>query len=157
VLWPGVADPIVRPARPDEAAELTALTLLSKAHWGYPPQQMAVFRGELTFTPATLLDRRAHVLEEAGQVVALYTLLGQGQELELEHLFVHPDHLGRGHGKRLFQHACQMARAAGAVVLTIKSDPHAAGFYRAMGATAAGEIPSSIPGRSIPTFRFALP
>jgi hypothetical protein len=29
--------------------------------------------------------------------------------------------------------------------------------YRAVGAVATGEISSSIPGRSIPTFRFALP
>ena len=130
--------------------------MLSKAHWGYTPQQMAVFQSELSFTPETLLERRPHVLEEAGQVVALYTLLGDGPEIELEHLFVHPDHLGRGHGRRLFHHACQVARAAGAVALTIKSDPNAAGFYRAMGALATGEIPSSIPGRSIPTFRFAL-
>lgn len=135
---------------------MTSLTISSKAHWGYSPEQMAVFRDELTFTPASVLERRTQVLEEEGRVVAVYTLVGQGEEIELEHLFVEPDRLGCGHGRRLFQHACSVAAAAGARVLVIKSDPHAVGFYRAMGAVEAGQIPSSIPGRTIPTFRFAL-
>jgi GNAT superfamily N-acetyltransferase len=148
--------PTIRPARAEEAAALTALTLRSKAHWGYSAEQMAVFRDELTFTPAAVVERRAQVLEEHGVVVAMYTLVGAGAELELEHLFVDPTRLRRGHGKRLFEHACDLARAAGAQALAIKSDPHAAGFYRALGAADAGEILSSIPGRHIPTFRFTL-
>jgi GNAT superfamily N-acetyltransferase len=86
----------------------------------------------------------------------MYTLFGEGDEVELEHLFVHPAHLGRGHGRTLFQHASALAQATGARALTIRSDPHAAGFYRAMGATDTGSTPSSIPGRAIPTFRVAL-
>lgn len=147
---------LVRPARPEEAGALTTLTIASKAHWGYTPAEMAVFRDELTFTPDGVLERRAHVLEDGGDMVAMYTLLGDGEELELEHLFVHPAHLRRGHGRLLFQHACAVAAAADARALTIKSDPNAAGFYRTMGAIDTGPIPSSIPGRSIPTFRFTL-
>jgi GNAT superfamily N-acetyltransferase len=148
--------PTIRRARAQEAAALSALTLRSKAHWGYSAEQMAVFRDELTFTPAAVVERRTHVLEEDGAVVAMYTLLGSGAEVELEHLFVDPPRLRQGHGKRLFEHACDLARAAGAQALVIKSDPHAAGFYRTLGAADAGEIPSSIPGRNIPTFRLLL-
>jgi N-acetylglutamate synthase-like GNAT family acetyltransferase len=148
--------PTIRRARAQEAGALTALTLRSKAHWGYSAEQMSVFRDELTFTPAAVVERRAHVVEEDGVVVAMYTLFGEGDEVELEHLFVDPARLRRGHGKRLFEHACDLARAAGARALVIKSDPNAAGFYRAMGAADAGEIPSSIPGRHIPTFRLLL-
>jgi GNAT superfamily N-acetyltransferase len=117
---------------------------------------MAVFRGELTFTAALVLQRRTQVLEEDGAIAAMYTLLGEGDELELEHLFVDPARLGRGHGRRLFRHATEVARAAGARALIIKSDPNAAGFYRVMGAADTGEIASSIPGRTIPTFRLTL-
>ena len=146
----------IRPARADEAEALTSLAIRSKAHWGYSPEQMAVFQGELTLTPAMVIERRTRVLEDGSMIVAMYTLRGDGDEVELEHLFVDPARLGRGHGRRLFHHVCDTARASGARVLIVKSDPNAAGFYRAMGAVATGEIPSSIPGRTIPTFRLTL-
>ena len=146
----------IRPARGEEAEALTSLAIRSKAHWGYSLEQMVTFRDELTFTAKMVLARRTQILEEDGVVAAMYTLLGEGDELELEHLFVDPARLGRGHGRRLFRHAAEVARAAGARALIFKSDPNAAGFYRAMGAVDTGEIPSSIPGRTIPTFRLTL-
>lgn len=77
-------------------------------------------------------------------------------EAELEHIFVEPSHLSQGYGRSLFEHAAALARAEGFVELVIQSDPNAAGFYHALGARLLREIPSSIPGRSIPTFVFSL-
>lgn len=42
---------------------------------------------------------------------------------------------------------------AGANVIVIQSDPNAPGFYHALGATLAKQLPSSIPGRTIPFTR----
>lgn len=64
--------------------------------------------------------------------------------------------LGRGLGRALFAHACNLARRAQIRSLTIQSDPNAAGFYAALGARFLRDIPSSIPGRSIPCFEFDL-
>src|SRR5581483_9656510 len=104
----------IRPARPDEAAAISALALRSKAHWGYSPDAMAVFQAELTLSPAEVLTGRAHVVEEEGQLVGFYTLRARGQGvIELEHLFVEPGRLRRGLGAALFWHALELARAAG--------------------------------------------
>jgi predicted N-acetyltransferase YhbS len=82
---------------------------------------------------------------------------GRGQGVvELEHLFVEPSRLRRGLGAALFRHAVEQARAAGFRRLTILSDPHAAGFYQAMGAQLEERVPSSIPGREIPVFALTL-
>jgi hypothetical protein len=40
--------------------------------------------------------------------------------------------------------------------LVIQSDPNAAGFYEALGSVREREIPSIIPGRTIPYFRHSL-
>jgi GNAT superfamily N-acetyltransferase len=66
-------------------------------------------------------------------------------------MFVAPGTLRAGLGRRLWAHLEDTARAAGARRLEVDSDPHAEGFYRAMGMHPAGEAPSgSIAGRLLP-------
>ncbi len=118
---------------------------------------MAVFRDELTIAASEVVSNRTHVIEDAGRVVGFYTLAeNAGGELELEHLFIEPAHLSHGFGTALFAHACNLAREAGCDSLVIQSDPNAAGFYQTVGAKLEQQIPSSIPGRTIPFFRFVL-
>ncbi|MDX2020811.1 MAG: GNAT family N-acetyltransferase [Deltaproteobacteria bacterium] len=148
----------LRPARPEDAEAISALALRSKAHWPYSDEQMAVFRLELVLSPEHLMRSNAHVIEEAGRLLGFYTLSQVDDRCtELEHIFVEPAFLGEGIGRALFRHACSAAAGCGALVLIVRSDPHAAGFYRALGGEFTGEIDSSIPGRKIPTFRWLLP
>jgi hypothetical protein len=44
----------IRPARPGEAAALSALAMRSKAHWGYDQEFLEAVRPVLTFTEADL-------------------------------------------------------------------------------------------------------
>jgi GNAT superfamily N-acetyltransferase len=146
----------IRPANP-EADAISALAIRSKGHWDYTPEQMAVFRTELTLAPDDVVTHRAHVLEEDGRILAFYTLVDAGPHTaELEHIFVDPLHLGQGFGSALFDHACALARSVGFEDLVIQSDPNASGFYAALGARLERIIPSSIPGRSIPYFTYEL-
>ena len=146
----------IRSAGPREAAALSALAIRSKAHWGYDAEEMSVFEGELTLAPEALAPRDATVVEEDGVLLGFYTLLEhEDGVLELEHLFVEPSHLRRGLGSRLLRHALRRAAGRGVSKLIVLSDPNATEFYLAHGATVVEEIPSSIPGRSIP--RLVLP
>ncbi len=148
---------MIRPARECEAATISELAFRSKSHWPYTPEQLAVFREELTLAPEDLARKHAHVAEEAGSIIGFYTLVRlANDEAELEHIFVEPTALSQGIGSGLFHHACELAAAMGARTLVIQSDPNAAGFYHAVGATLVKEIPSSIPGRTIPYFTYAL-
>jgi predicted N-acetyltransferase YhbS len=147
----------IRPARPEEAPAISALALRSKGHWGYGAEAMAVFRTELTISPAELRAARAHVVEDEGALAGFYTLRARGEGvIELEHLFVDPTRLRRGLGAALFRHAREGARLGGFRRMIILSDPHAAGFYQAMGAHLQERVPSSIPGREIPVFALDL-
>jgi GNAT superfamily N-acetyltransferase len=147
----------IRPAIPEEAEAISALALRSKAHWGYTPEQMSVFVGELTLSPPEISRRRTHVLEENGRIIGFYTLETRSDEdIELEHVFVDPSRLRSGVGTALFRHACAAAQAAGFRRLLIQSDPNAAGFYESLGARLESYIPSSIPGRTLPFYRLVL-
>lgn len=148
---------VLRPARPSECAELSALCLRSKAWHGYDADFMAACEAELAVTPERLQQgHHAAAIDEAGQAVGFMQVLGTAADCWLEALFVDPPWIGKGVGKRLFEAARAEAQALGADDLVIESDPDAVAFYKAMGAVPAGMAPSgSIPGRSLP--RLVLP
>jgi len=147
----------IRPAFITEAAAISALAIRSKAHWGYPEEQMAIFRQELLLPEEQVASKQTHVLIAEGAIAGYYTLLPHDERtLELEHLFIEPTKLHQGYGSQLFMHACKVARKRKFQVLVIQSDPNAGGFYRVLGAQLTREIPSSIPGRFIPHFQFDL-
>jgi GNAT superfamily N-acetyltransferase len=142
---------VLRPADPGEAGILTEIALGAKAYWGYDADFMAACREELTFGPAEVRPRRMVVAESGGHLLGFYSLDGEPPDGELGNLWVRPDSIGTGLGRRLWRHALDTARAAGFSSLHIGSDPNAEGFYLAMGATRTGGTPSgSIPGRVLP-------
>ncbi|WP_405359924.1 GNAT family N-acetyltransferase [Kitasatospora sp. NBC_00085] len=141
----------IRPARPDEAEQLSALALRSKAYWGYDAAFLEACREELTLDAAGIERRRTAVAEGGGRVLGFITLVGAPPQGELGMLFVEPDTIGRGVGRRLVEHLRAQATALGFRRLTIDADPYAEPFYLAMGATRIGTTPSeSIPGRELP-------
>ena len=89
--------------------------------------------------------------------MGFYRLRARGDEATLADLFVEPGAIGRGYGRQLWEHAVATARRLGARRLVLQSEPHAEGFYRAMGAERIGEAPSTVfPGRSLPLMRLTL-
>lgn len=151
----------IRRARPEEADRLTALAFAAKGHWGYPDHWLEAWRDDLTFTPAFVAAHPVYVaVDEEDAPVACYALLPSGGsgEVELEHFWVHPDAMGRGLGRRLFEHAAGVARSLGGDALLIDSDPYAEDFYRRMGAERVGEVRADMDGqrRELPRLRYAL-
>lgn len=148
----------IRPGTTTEAARLSDLAFRSKAHWGYSDAFMEACREELTYAPEDIENLDVAVAEDDGRVVGFYALARlSATEVELEAMFVDPDVIGRGYGRRLMDHALRAATAGGAHAMVIQGDPNAEPFYLAMGGTITGTRESdSIPGRYLPTFRIAL-
>ncbi|MFF3033945.1 GNAT family N-acetyltransferase [Streptomyces rubiginosohelvolus] len=147
----------IRAGEAAEAAALTDLALRSKGHWEYDAEFLAACREELTMSPAQVAARRTAVAEEDGRLLGFTTLDGEPPEGALGMMFVEPDTIGRGVGRRLFAHTMDEARRLGFTRLTIDADPNAEPFYRAMGAVRIGATPSgSIPGRELPLLEVVL-
>lgn len=146
----------IRPARSDEADFLHALTGRSVLYWGYEPEFLDWEPEAIAVTPEFLARSTTRVLEEGGRLIGYYALVGEPAAISLDKLFVEPDRIGTGCGKRLWLHALATARSLGARELTIASDPNAAPFYEAMGAIWEREEPTTREGWSLHIFSFVL-
>jgi GNAT superfamily N-acetyltransferase len=124
---------IVR-ARPDDAAALTHIAFSAKRSWSYAEKWIEAWRDVLTITPDFVAshDTYAATVEEC--IVGFYALGQEGDRMQLLHLWVSPDAMGRGLGRSLFAHALARTRDLGFRNLEIESDPNAEGFYQRMGA-----------------------
>ena len=143
----------IRRARPSEHARLTELALRSKASHGYPDAFVAACRVELVWSAADIEAGEVHALVDGDDAPTGFCALSRADDgsCELEALFVEPGLVGRGRGRRLMAHAIERAAALGATELVIQSDPHAAGFYRRIGARHVGMRESgSVAGRWLP-------
>jgi GNAT superfamily N-acetyltransferase len=149
----------IRPARPGEAAILTELCIRSKAHWGYDSAFMAAAERLLRIDEGEIGGGGVLVAltAEAPCGVAALVPLRRPHWCELSHLFVAPEHFGRGIGRALFEAAVTLATDWGAGHLSILSDPNAAAFYTKLGARRCGEAPSGVTrNRMLPLFEFPV-
>jgi len=147
----------IRPAVASDSETLSDLAYRSKAYWGYATDFMEACREELSVSVTDIAnpERSYFVAELRDVVVGFYALERlSASESELEAMFVAPQHIGQGIGRRLIEHAKIHARQNGAASLLIQGDPNAMSFYRAAGGILVGERESdSIQGRYLPEFR----
>ena len=152
----------IRKANLSETTLLSDLALRSKAHWDYSPEFLKMCREELQYTQKDLKEHHFNVLEQQNAqqsiIVAFYALVKLSpSSIELEALFVDPNYIGRGLGRKLIEHAKSEAKALGALEMLIQGDPNAKQFYEAIGGELIGEKESgSIAGRYLPLFRINL-
>ncbi len=149
----------IRRARPNEANRLTEIALAAKRHWGYPESWIEAWRDGLTFSPEFVASNPVFVAAGPDDLpVACYALVGDGADVQLEHVWVEPSLIGRGLGRALFVHAVTTAGALGGTALLIDSDPNAEAFYERMGAERIGTLETDVLGehRELPQMRFNL-
>lgn len=148
----------IRRARKDEAPALTEIALAAKRYWGYPDKWIKTWTPLLTITPDFITANETYVATLNDQVVAFYAVSVKGTRANLEHMWVHPQVIGHGVGRKLFVHALGRARALGSTVLEVEADPHAQGFYEKMGAHWAGKHVGDVGGqeRTLPVLEISL-
>ena len=140
----------IRRARADDASRLSEIAHAAKRHWGYAEDLLALWETDLTVTSAFIATHPVYCAPIGTEVVGFYALSPDGENFEMEHMWVWPKHMGKGVGAALFEHAVRYVRASQGSALTIASDPNAEGFYRRVGARRIGEVPSTPAGRMLP-------
>ena len=144
----------VRAASIQDRDYLIALTVRSKAPWGYDAAFMENVREELKVPAVHIEAGYVHVLEDAGTIIGFFSLIEAKGEWELDFAFLDPPYIGKGYGRALWAAILQQAKSRGIPSFTIVADPNAEGFYLRMGAERIGEVPSgSIKNRRIPLLR----
>ncbi len=144
-------DVTIREALPHEATDLSRIALEAKGHWGYSREQLDLWRTEfLTVSPEYLEVNRVWVASvDTLQPVGFAAVEQRGEEAILDHLWVLPDYMGRGIGKRLFLHV-----AATIPRFVFTSDPHADVFYQKLGAHKIGDYYSVLQQDTLTKFEY---
>jgi GNAT superfamily N-acetyltransferase len=87
----------------------------------------------LILGPEGLAEGRTYVAEQDGSLVGFATWAETASTVELEDLFVDPNHMRRGIATALVGCIAEVLRARGAERLEVTANPDALGFYRAAG------------------------
>lgn len=148
----------IRRAKSDDADTLTAIAHAAKRHWGYPDNWIAHWKSELTITPEFINANEVFVAVNDGRIIGCCALVLSESLSELEHMWILPEFIGTGLGRRLFMHARDRAASLSLGELELSADPNAEGFYQHMGAVRIGEVRSEIDGqpRVLPRMKVGL-
>jgi GNAT superfamily N-acetyltransferase len=148
----------ILPAKPDDATALTDIAFAAKRHWGYPEKWMEGWRDALTIRPEFITSHETYVAILDNHMVGFHALGRKDDKLELLHMWVLPEAMGRGIGRRPFFHAVQRARELGCRELEIESDPNAEEFYLHMGAHRIGVTVKDLDGqrRELPVLIYTI-
>lgn len=155
-------EPILTRIGPQQHGAVNAMVLRSKAHWGYDATMMAIMERVLRLNPEAADAGRAIAAWAGDEPLGVVQISepykdDQGRAVALDLLFIAPESIGTGLGRRLYGWAVEQARAADADRLDILSDPFARPFYSAMGAVFIEDRPSdAVPGRMLPWLEHRL-
>lgn len=157
----------IRRALPEECETLTEISFSSKRYWKDPQEYFEAWKFELTITRDYIENNAVFAAEAQGKVIGYFSIVYVPKDFYagavfvrrgdwLEHIFILPENLRCGIGRRMTEYARGWCRQNGIGCLYIFSDPHARGFYERLGAKYLGESASSIPGRTVPSFELAI-
>ena len=96
----------------------------------------------LVWSGEEIAGGRVRVAVEDRTVVGFATTVPVHGGLELEDLFVEPDRMRRGVGRRLVRDVLDFARAEGVEHVWVTANPHAMAFYTAVGFVPDGSAPT---------------
>ena len=131
---------IIRPARVAERDALESLQRRSSGHEPMYRAQLAEHPDAIELPVEQITAGLVRVAERNGTIIGFAVLLERaGPACELDGLFVEPDRMRAGVGRRLVEDAKQIARERGASRIDVVANPQAVAFYEAVGFTRVGD------------------
>jgi GNAT superfamily N-acetyltransferase len=158
---------MIRPAKQDEFKKLTNISFKSKGYWKYPKEYFDIWEKELTVNSGYIKDNEVFVLEEARTIIGYYSIVELKDDVEmfgitinnghwLDHMFILPEFIGKGMGKKMFKHLLKRCETKRIKELCILADPNSRLFYEKMGCKYQREYPSTIKNRTTPFLKYEL-
>lgn len=130
----------IRLARADDRQDLVELLWRASLEWDVVRQDL-LDHPELVDVDSEMIARnQVFVAEEGDRIVGFATIIPrEGDDAELEGIFVEPSEWRRGIGAALMQQILREAQAWGANRLHVVASPNVEGFYTAAGFNKTGE------------------
>lgn len=139
--------------------KINTLLRQSKSHWGYDNDFLDRFMEKLGITQAYLQKHSIQLFYINDQLAGFFNFSFNAEGLfELDNFFLHPDYIGKGIGRKLWNACCQEAKKQNQNQFIIWIDPNAEPFYIKMGCQKIGVRQSPMmPNRYPPILKFILP
>jgi GNAT superfamily N-acetyltransferase len=158
---------MIRQAKIQEADILTKISFSSKGYWSYPKEYYDIWSNELTISSDYIENNDVFVFESDGEIIGYYSIVALKHDIELvgvrlskgfllEHMFIEPRSIGKGIGKKMFDHLRQRCGDRGINKLGILADPNSKRFYEKMGCEYRREYPSTIKNRTTPYLQLRI-
>lgn len=137
----------IRLARADDRQRLVELLWRASLAWDVVRQDLLDNPELIDVDPEMIARNQVFVAEQAGRMVGFATIIpresddgeSEGDDAELEGIFVEPSDWRKGIGMALLRQIEREARAWGANRLHVVASPNVEGFYVAAGFTQTGE------------------
>jgi N-acetylglutamate synthase-like GNAT family acetyltransferase len=124
---------IVR-ARERSLGKINRLIARSKRYWNWPPAYLeAALLLHVLTTDYLQTNHCFEVLATDGALIGFCSVVADNPRMILDNLWVTPDLIGRGVGRRTCEHLFRFAREQGWTELWVVPDAPAEGFYRKVG------------------------
>src|SRR3954462_7335263 len=124
----------LRPARVSEREALEQLQRRSSMHEPMYRAQLAAHPDAIELPAEQITAGLVRVAEQDGEIVGFAVLLERSADAcELDGLFVEPERMRAGVGRRLVDYAKRIARERRATRIDVVANPQAVAFYEAVG------------------------
>ena len=97
----------IRRAVGSDAEHITEVAYTSKASWGYPESWLDLWEADLKVTPEAIQKNPGWVITESERISGYCRIEREKDVLEIEHMWIHPECMGKGMGKKLLNHAIE--------------------------------------------------
>ncbi len=146
----------IKESESNEVVEINKLLYLSKGYWGYDNIFMDKFMKEFSITKNYLKNNSVFSCYYNFFLVGFFAF--SNNKLELDYFFISPQYIGKGIGKQLWIHCCNIAKTKfNKNYFILWSDPNAESFYIRMGCKKIGTKNSNIlPNRESPILEYQL-
>ncbi len=147
-----------KPAQSTDLNSIRRLMRASKTYWAYDEKFLNKFMEIIGIRLDYMQKHDIQLAYLNKAMIGFYNfILHNDGVLELDNLFLHPDYIGKGFGRILWQYICETAKQLGKNEFTIWSDPYAELFYLKMGCEKIGVRKSPMmPNRYPPVLRYQL-
>lgn len=130
----------IRLARADDRQDLIDLLWRASLAWDVVRQDLLDNPEVIDVDPEMIARNQVFVAEQGDRVVGFATIVPrEGNDAELEGIFVEPSEWRKGIGNALLRQIEREAQAWGANRLHVVASPNVEGFYTAGGFTRTGE------------------
>jgi ribosomal protein S18 acetylase RimI-like enzyme len=142
----------VTKAHRSDIPTLNQISVASKAHWGYPKEWIEKWMDDLLLKESDFLNHLVCKIELGSQIIGFSVMTEHTEEYEILHLWVLPEFIGRGFGKKLLTETIDRVVEKPKAIL-VEADPNAEAFYASQGFITFNQIESYPKGRFLPVMR----